>query len=76
MRAHAESATRPPHRAVSQPPPRRCFGGSFFGVAIDWLRRGGELRRQRRALLRLDDRLLRDIGLTRVQAEQPPRWPF
>lgn len=33
-----------------------------------WWRRALELRRQRRALARLDEHLLRDIGLTREQA--------
>lgn len=62
---------------VSPAPPwsRRCFGVFLFAPLIAWLWRQGELRRQRQALLRLDDRLLRDIGLTREQAEQPPRRP-
>jgi uncharacterized protein YjiS (DUF1127 family) len=37
----------------------------------------GSLARSRRALARLDDRLLRDIGLTRADAEaeaERPRW--
>lgn len=32
--------------------------------------------RQRRMLLEIDDRLLRDIGLTREQAEREARKPF
>lgn len=31
---------------------------------------------QRRGLLGLDDRLLRDIGVTRAQAEEEARKPF
>jgi uncharacterized protein YjiS (DUF1127 family) len=34
------------------------------------------LRRQRRALLVLDDHLLSDIGLTRTEAEAAARLPF
>jgi uncharacterized protein YjiS (DUF1127 family) len=34
-----------------------------------------ERRRQRQALLELDDRLLRDIGLTREQAEREAHKP-
>ncbi len=33
-------------------------------------------RRQRQALLELEDHLLADIGLTREQAEQEARKPF
>jgi uncharacterized protein YjiS (DUF1127 family) len=32
--------------------------------------------RQRQALLDLDDRLLRDIGITREQAKREARKPF
>jgi uncharacterized protein YjiS (DUF1127 family) len=32
--------------------------------------------RQRQALLDLDDKLLRDIGITRDQAEREARKPF
>jgi uncharacterized protein YjiS (DUF1127 family) len=41
------------------------------------LRRWAALRRSREQLARLDDHLLRDIGLTRAQAEREarrPRW--
>jgi uncharacterized protein YjiS (DUF1127 family) len=48
-----------------------------------WLRRGIETvelwarrRRDRAALLRLDDYLLRDIGLNRYEAETEWRKPF
>lgn len=37
-----------------------------FGRAAAWIGRRMEWRRQRRALLNLDDRLLRDVGLTRT----------
>jgi uncharacterized protein YjiS (DUF1127 family) len=35
-----------------------------------------ERLRQRRILLELDERLLRDIGVTREQAEREARKPF
>lgn len=35
-----------------------------------------ERSRQRRALLNLDDRLLRDIGVSRADAEREGRKPF
>jgi uncharacterized protein YjiS (DUF1127 family) len=41
-------------------------------VLVEWLER----YRQRRALARLDDRLLRDIGMTREQARRETRKPF
>jgi uncharacterized protein YjiS (DUF1127 family) len=47
-------------------------------VAIAALRllRWRELARQRRALLTLDDRMLKDIGITRVDAEYEAGRPF
>ena len=35
-----------------------------------------ELARQRRALLSLDDRTLKDIGISRAEAEREARQPF
>jgi uncharacterized protein YjiS (DUF1127 family) len=56
------------------PPPR--FGAPVLGavrslghgaqVLLRWARQRSEMRRARRELLDLDDRLLRDIGLTRA----------
>ncbi|MDD3448252.1 MAG: DUF1127 domain-containing protein [Gammaproteobacteria bacterium] len=43
-----------------------------IGVLLEW----SERARQRRQLARLDDRLLGDIGLSRVDAEQEARKPF
>jgi uncharacterized protein YjiS (DUF1127 family) len=52
------------HTASKRPPGRQiCTNGS------SWLQRS----RQRRALAKLDDRLLRDIGLTRSQALRESR---
>jgi uncharacterized protein YjiS (DUF1127 family) len=39
-------------------------------LLADWICRSDELARQRRALARLDDRLLMDVGLTREQANR------
>ena len=48
------------------------IAGRIGGTILLWLRR----RRERRELLRLDDRTLRDIGLTRVDAEFLINKPF
>jgi uncharacterized protein YjiS (DUF1127 family) len=69
--------------ALSLPAPRLRRGpaaalrGAATGCAV-LLIAGLERARQRRALGRLDDRLLRDIGLDRRTAEQEVerlRWP-
>lgn len=44
----------------------------FFDRALVWLERV----RQRRHLAELDDRLLRDIGLSRAEVEQEISRPF
>ena len=51
------------------------FGGSnrtLFGLVGTWLER----RRQRRALAWLDERLLKDIGISREEAAQEIEKPF
>jgi uncharacterized protein YjiS (DUF1127 family) len=49
-------------------------GLAAIGVArlLHW----HELARQRRALLALSDDMLKDIGITRVEAEREARRPF
>jgi uncharacterized protein YjiS (DUF1127 family) len=53
-----------------------------FGVrprcaaALAWLRDGYAVYRQRRALLRLDDAMLKDLGISRVDALQEGGKPF
>lgn len=43
---------------------------------IDWLARAMETARQRRALLRLDDGALKDIGLSRADAYREANRSF
>lgn len=40
---------------------------------LAWLVKWDDLARQRRALSRLDDRLLQDVGVTRAEAERESR---
>ena len=44
---------------------RNAGFGRYCRIMADWLILAGERSRQRRALRRLDDAQLRDIGLTR-----------
>ncbi len=48
------------------------LGGAFamLGTAVDRLLTAHERWRQRQALLALDDHLLKDIGITRVDVER------
>jgi uncharacterized protein YjiS (DUF1127 family) len=46
----------------------------FFEEAVDSLLLWMEERRQRRHLRELDDRLLKDIGLTRADVERETRY--
>ena len=46
--------------------------GDALNLAYGWRDR----RRQRHALMRLDDRLLRDIGLSRADVEREASKPF
>ncbi len=63
-------------RATCSPPlPRRFTGSQLYdwaGVVRTWLQRS----RQRRALAELDDRMLCDIGVTRLQAQREAAKPF
>lgn len=45
-------------------------------TACNRLLRWHQLSRQRRALLGLDERMLKDIGITRLEAEREARRPF
>ena len=48
----------------------------FAAAAVTRLLHWHELARQRRALLTLDDRMLKDIGVTRAEAEREAGRPF
>ena len=64
------------HRAPSLAGnPHHWMGIKLRALAGTLMRRIGQSR-QRRALADLDDRLLRDIGLTRRQAEREAAKPF
>jgi uncharacterized protein YjiS (DUF1127 family) len=43
---------------------------------LAWVRTAAERWRQRRALEELDDRMLRDMGINRSQAQEEARKPF
>lgn len=45
-------------------------------IASARLLRWHELSRQRRALLALNERMLKDVGITRAEAEREARRPF
>ena len=45
-------------------------------LALDRLLRWHDLARQRRELLALDERMLKDIGITRAEAEREADRPF
>lgn len=63
-------------RTLSSRPPSVRFGGTVplkpLAAFIRWYDRW----LQRRALAELDDRMLRDIGVTRRQALRESRKPF
>jgi len=47
-----------------------------FPKILRWCRTAGERSRQRKQLLEMDYRQLKDIGITRDQAEQEARKPI
>lgn len=50
--------------------------GVMLSAAMAMPRRWARRRHERRALLRLDDHMLRDIGLDRFRAEEMAARPF
>jgi uncharacterized protein YjiS (DUF1127 family) len=63
------------HGTRAPPVSAGCSGAGLRGRA-SVIRRWLERCRQRRALAALDDRLLRDIGITRAQAQREAARPF
>lgn len=49
---------------------------SLVRAAFDWLHAVHERYRQRQALLKLDDRMLSDIGVSRADADHEGSKPF
>lgn len=69
MNAHATLCLeRPVHRPLRV----RATLMNLF----QWLRKGYAIYRQRRALLALDDVMLKDIGISRADALQEGHKPF
>ena len=72
MQVHARA---PGHGARTAP--RLSLGiKAWTATAVGLLLLWHELARQRRALLRLDDRMLKDIGIARADAEREARRSF
>ena len=71
--------TRPADQLHPRAPCRLAGGGVEWEAGralVAWLQAAHERRCQRRALADLDDRSLRDIGLSRHQAEREAAKPF
>jgi uncharacterized protein YjiS (DUF1127 family) len=63
-------------RAAHAGPFPRQFAGRGLYVCAVVIRTWFQRSRQRRSLAELDDRMLRDIGVTRSQAEREAAKPF
>ena len=51
----------------------------MLAYLINWFERAAAVRRSRRALARLDDQMLKDIGISRADAmreSERPMWDF
>lgn len=66
IQAHRTSCRRSGRTALTE------LLGDAFALAYGWRDRS----RQRRALMRLDDRLLHDVGLNRSDVEREGLKPF
>jgi uncharacterized protein YjiS (DUF1127 family) len=62
----------PPQTCSTWRPARTHRRLAAFSLLATWIERA----RQRRALATLDDRMLRDIGVTRVEAARECERPF
>jgi uncharacterized protein YjiS (DUF1127 family) len=68
--------TSPVRVGPGQRPATRAGGRSWLARSADLLLVWSERARQRRELLRFDDHLLRDVGLTRAEALAEAAKPF
>ena len=64
------------HRFAAPYLPGRSVPAALVLAVVDVVLKWLERRRQRRALDRLDDLMLRDIGLSRADVEQEVGKPF
>ena len=60
----------------ARPEPRLRAWGHAIRIRLRLAERWIERRRTRRALTKLDDHLLRDIGISRAEAEREAANPF
>jgi uncharacterized protein YjiS (DUF1127 family) len=74
--AHPDRPTQCAARFIDRLRARLADLRARVGGPLDWLRQGYAVHRQRRALLSLDDAMLKDIGISRVDALQEGRKPF
>ena len=74
--AHPDRPTQRAARFIDRLRARLADLRARVGDPLDWLRQGYAVHRQRRALLSLDDAMLKDIGISRVDALQEGRKPF
>jgi uncharacterized protein YjiS (DUF1127 family) len=73
------STTIPSHTWLDLPARRRKHAAVDLRTLFGWVVASARTRekwRQRQALLGLDDHLLRDIGISREEAEREGRKPF
>lgn len=49
---------------------------SMLSAAVEWLEAYATYKRQKQDLLSLDDHLLKDIGISRADAERIAKQPF
>ena len=74
--AHPDRPTQRAIRFMDRLSTRLADLRTWVGGPLDWLRQGYAVHRQRRALLSLDDAMLKDMGISRVDALQEGRKPF
>jgi uncharacterized protein YjiS (DUF1127 family) len=72
MEVHASTRARGARTAPGLWPAIRPWAAAALDRLLGWRERA----RQRRALLALDDRMLKDIGITRADAEREASRPF